>query len=612
MPKNKTKQSNSKGFTLVELIVTIFVFAVLSSAFIAVISTLNRTVKLNREKTVLSNLASKYLEVVRNLPFSQIGTIHGVPTGNLPDEVSPYTTKIESVSYNIYYQVSWIDDPADGTALLDSDANPTDYKQIKMMVQNLATGQITSYVTTAVPKGLEGNNNAGTLIAKVFNASGQPVEDATVVITGVTNSVNITLTTDALGQAVQVGLAPGVNAYHVVVTKDGYSSDQTYPITAQNPNPTKPDPTIAVGQVTLVSFSIDLLSTLTIKTLDSQCLNLNGIGVNVAGSKIIGTGPNVYKFNADYISGPVTYPSGRIILSNLEWDIYTPSLTAATLQTWNIKGTSPIQSINVLPGASQTFTIILTESTAHSMLVIVKDAVTGSALEGAIIEFQKGGSNPQDYFGISGGSVWTQNDFTGNSGVAMWATTTPNTYWQASGGIYINNGSNDVELQKVGGHYLVNSTSTLESSTFDTGTGLTDYSTITWAPTSQTAGTWLGFQVAANNDNATWNYVGPDGTAKTYYTVPGSNISGTLDNNQYFRFKAYLTTSNTNRTPVFSNIQINYVSGCQTPGQWLFDDITPSQGTPYTLTVTLPGYQTQVISGVIVNGNGNIEVDMVQ
>lgn len=605
----KIKRSNS-GFSLVELIVSIAVFVVLTMAFVGVFSSLSTTVKINRQNTILSNIASQYLEAVRNMPFSQIGTIHGVPNGTLPDYVSPYTTKIEGITYNIYYEVAWIDDPSDGTALAGTDNAPADYKQVKMKVQNMSTGIITNYVTTVVPKGLEGNNTGGALLVKVFNSSGQPVSDATVNISGVSNAVSLSLNTDSSGQVIQVGLPVGANFYHVVVTKTGYSSDQTYPITAQNPNPTKPDPTIALGTVTTVSFSIDALSNLTIKTLDSQCKPLNGIGVNVAGSKLIGTSPNVYKYSGTFTSGPVTYPAGQILLNNLEWDIYTPSLTVASLQNYNIMGTSPIQSISVLPGSNQTFTIILTEDSANSLLVIVKDAATGAALEGATIELQKGGSQPQDYFGSSGGSVWTQDDWSGSSGVANWSSSSPDSYWQAGGGIYINNGSNNVELQKINGKYTINSTSTLESSTFDTGTGISNFTTLTWAPVSQSAGAWLGFQIAANNDNSTWNYVGPDGTANTYYTVSGSNISNALDNNQYVRYKAFLATSDDKVTPVLSNLQINYVSGCQTPGQWLFNDITPSNGTPYTLTVTMPGYQTQTISGVVVGGNGTLQVLM--
>ena len=94
-----------------------------------------------------------------------------------------------------------------------------------------------------------------------------------------------------------------------------------------------------------------------------------------------------------------------------------------------------------------------------------------------------------------------------------------------------------VQLTKTGAVYTT-ATGTLESSTFDTGTGVTNYTILSWQPTSQSASTTLEFQVAANNDNATWNYVGPDGTANTYFTTPGQDMGSVLDNSEFFRYKA--------------------------------------------------------------------------
>lgn len=599
-----------RGFTIIEVMVSLAVFVILASAFIAAYSALTASVKAAREKITLSALASQYLEVVRNLPYSQVGTVHGAPAGSLPDFAAPVAAAIGAYKYNIYYEVTWVDDPADKTAT-DGDANPTDYKQVKMKVQNIVTGQITSFLTTVSPKGLEMPSNTGVLWIKVFDAAGNLLPDADIAITGISNGVSLSVQSDGNGQWQQLGLPPGVNGYHVAVSKGAsYSTDQTYPITAQNPNPTKPDPTIVAGQVTQVSFQIDLLSNLTIKTLNDVCQPLNGIGVRAQGAKTIGTNPLVYKFNQIFTSGPAAYPNGQINLNNIEWDTYTPTLTTSTLQNYNIVGTSPIQKIDVLPGTSQTFTIILTAPSDNSLLVIVKDASTKAPLEGASLELHKGGSEPQDYFGNSGGSVWVQNDWSGGAGFADFASSSPDHYWQADPNIYVNNGSNNVELLKVGGEYITNSTSTLESSSFDTGTAASNFTTLEWEPPSQDVDTTLALQLAANNDNTTWNYVGPDGTAATFYTVPGSNVSAALDSNRYIRYRAYLSTGNNKKTPILSSIKINYVSGCHTPGQYLFNNLTPSSGNAYTLTATLAGYQDQEITGVDIGGNGTIEILM--
>ncbi len=602
----KQKENLKTGYTLIELLVSVAVFAILTSAFLAAYSALVKSVKLAREKTILSAIASERMEIVRNLPFSQVGTIHGVPAGALPDETSPVTVVIAPITYKIYYEVTWTDDPADLTALT-GDAYPTDYKQVKMKVLNTTTGQITAFTTSISPQGLETPSNTGVLQVQVFNSTGQPLSNVNVSIVGISNGVVLNVKTNAAGEWVQVGLPPGSNAYHITAGMAGYSTDQTYPITAQNPNPINPDPTILAGTVTKVPLQIDLLSNLTIKTLDSFCQPINGIGVQTIGTKIIGTNPTILKFDQTNTSGQSGFPAGQINYNNIEWDTYTPALTVATLQNYNIRGTSPIQKIDVLPGTSQTFSVILTPPSNHSMLIIVKDATTKAPLESAVIELQKGGSQPQDYFGVTGGSVWVQNDWSGGSGFAVWSTSTPNTYWVADPDIYINNGANDISLRKTGNAYPLNATSTLQSSSYDTGTDASNFTTLTWTPISQDASTTLAIQLAANNDNTTWQYVGPDGTSQTYYTVPGTNISSGLNNKRYVRYKVFLKTTNDKKTPQLSSININYVSGCFTPGQYLFDDITPSSGTAYELTVTLPGYQT-FTTPLTVGGNGKYEV----
>ena len=530
---------------------------------------------------------------MRNLPYSSVGTINGNPPGNLQDQSNPSTTTIEGITYRIYYEVTYIDDPADGTILLGTDPKPDDYKQVKMFIQNSGTNQTTTFITNVSPKGLESLNNAGALLIKVFDANGQPISGASIQIDNMVLNPDLHLTrsSDATGQWIEVALPASANSYHITVTKAGYSTDQTYPITVQNPNPTKPDATIVNGVVTQVSFSIDLLSNLNIKTLDQTCQPISGVGVNVQGAKLIGTNPNVYKFNQNFTSA-----AGLIGLTNIEWDTYTPTLL--TGQSVMVYGTSPIQQITVLPGTTQTFTLILGPATTNSILIIVKDAGTNTALEGASVHLQKGGSVPQDYYGTTGGSVWNQADWTGGGGQANWSNTSK--YFSDDGNVDINSVPTGLRLLKVTGRYVASGS--LESSTFDTGAA-SNFTTLTWQPTSQSAGTTLKFQVASNTDNATWNYKGPDGTSSTYYTVSGTTINlGKHDSDDgYIRYKAFLSTTDDKNTPVLTSIAANYVSGCFTPGQVVFPDLT--SGNNYTLYVSLAGYTTQTINSLDINGN---------
>jgi hypothetical protein len=419
---------------------------------------------------------------------------------------------------------------------------------------------------------------------------GQPVPNATVNITNTTiiPNINLTRTTDANGNWVEVGLPDNNNSYHVVVTKSGYSTDSTYPITSGNKSPTKPDATILNGQVTQVSFSIDLLSNLTFTTSDQLCAVLPNIGVEVQGAKLIGT-PSIFKFDNTY----TTDSGGLITLSNIEWDNYTPAITSPS---YMIYGSSPIQQISLLPNTSQKFSLILGPKTTNSFLAIIKDSTNSNPIEGASVTLHIP-SPASDVTKYTGGSVLSQQDWTGGSGQTTWSDQTK--YFQDDGGISTTGTPSGVRLKSVGGGLYV-SAGSLISSTFNTGATTTGYTTLTWQPTSQDPAATLKFQIAANNDNATWNYIGPDGTSGSYYTTSGNSISATSSGNQYLRYKAFLSTTNTTKTPVMTNATVNYVSGCFTPGQVIFPGIASANN--YSVTVSMSGYQTKTVSGITVSG----------
>lgn len=584
------------GFSLIESLVATAIFVMLALVVIQAIFLTYKDAALNWQNITISSLARQYLENARNIPYAQIGTIQGNPHGNLPDFTNPSTTTIGNATYQIYFEITYMDDPADGTALLGTDPAPDDYKQVKLSIKNVATGQIDNFVTNIVPSGLENMTNGGALSLSVINAVGQPVPSATINITNsiINPSINLSRISDANGKWVEVGLPDSANSYHVVVTKNGYSSDQTYPITVPNPSPTKPNATISNGQVTQISFGIDQTSNLTFNTLNQTCGAISGVGLEVKGAKLIGT-PNVVKYDNTFTSNG----SGQVVLNNIEWDNYTPALTG---NSYMVYGSSPIQQINILPNTSQIFSLILGLKTTNSLLVIVKDSATGNPIEGATVNLTN--TNPAvNTNGITGGSLWSQQYWNGGSGQANWNNTTQ--YFADSGGVDTTTIPLAIRLLSSGGHTVVNS-AYLDSSTFDTGSATTNYTTLNWQPTSQDPATTAQFQVATNNDNATWNFIGPNGTNSTYYTTPGGSISSANDNNRYVRYRAYLSTTNNTKNPTITSVGVNYVSGCFTPGQVFFPGLAAS-GT-YKVIVSMPGYSIKTVLNLNVSGYQVLQV----
>lgn len=106
------------------------------------------------------------------------------------------------------------------------------------------------------------------------------------------------------------------------------------------------------------------------------------------------------------------------------------------------------------------------------------------------------------------------------------------------------------EVQLAGGQ----TSGTVESSSFNAGSNV-GFNYLSFTDSIPT-GTNIEFQIASNNDDSTWNFVGPDGTSGTYFTSPGaiplSDVSG-----RYIRYQATLTTTN-GSTPVLDDITVTY------------------------------------------------------
>ena len=145
----------------------------------------------------------------------------------------------------------------------------------------------------------------------------------------------------------------------------------------------------------------------------------------------------------------------------------------------------------------------------------------------------------------------------------------------------------------------------LISSSFNTGTA-SNFGTLTWLPSSQIPESGTGsvkFQIATNNDNHTWNFVGPDGTSDTFYPSSGSAIQAAHSGNQYIRYKVFLSTEDLAYTPVISDIKIGYTSSCIPPGQVFFSNLNNDT---YSLDLTLDGYEPLNTSATV-NGTSQVE-----
>jgi len=565
------------GFTLIEIIVGTALFALIAVVVYQSFGSLSSLVSASRYKITAVDLINERIELIRNLPFNKVGLVSGIPSGLL----NPVETFVrDGNTFIATTTIRNIDDPFDGTiGGSPNDLSPADYKMVEVDMSCVTCKNFPpmSVSTIVAPKNLETASTNGALFVRVFDANGVAIPGANVQV--VNNTVNpaiaINDVTNAQGMLQIIDAPPGNNAYQISVTKSGYTSDQTYATSVGNPNPTNPNATVALQQVTQTSFTIDRVSSMAVSAVTNTCEPVSGLTFNLKGTKIIGT-PSVYKYNQNH-----TLDGGGLkTISNLEWDNYDLTLTSSG---YFLEGVNPLLPIPLLPNANQGVQLVVTNEPASILMVGVKDSSTSLPISGASVTLTKSGySNTL----LTGRGFRNQTDWSGGSGQDIIGDETK--YASSDGNVANNNPAGELKINDSFGVYA--GSANLVSSTFDTGT-TSNFNQITWSPGSQPVQTGtpnVRFQLATNNDSSTWDFLGPDGTSATFYTTSNTNIASANNGNRYVRYKAFLDTADTGYTPSLSDVALTFTSSCIPPGQVSFSGL--SNGT-YTLSITASGYQ---------------------
>ena len=283
--RQKNKNKKEKGFTIIEVVISIAIFAMISMALLNMFSSILKTVRNNKATLTANSIAIEQMEIIRGMEFNRVATESGFdPSGPLKNEK---TLSRGGTNFTIKTDITWIDDHSDGWAAVPTngiiasvppDTFPYDYKKVRVRVtwKNPISNSNEEFAvsTNIVPVGLEGlSAGKGGIYLTVFDAEGKPVSGADVDITIVSNPAFLKEgKTDLNGNLWLPDLVPSGD-YHIVTTKSGYSTAQTYaPDTVSappdyNPSPTDPDVNVIDKLVSKVGLSIDVLGSMNIKTV---------------------------------------------------------------------------------------------------------------------------------------------------------------------------------------------------------------------------------------------------------------------------------------------------------------------------------------------------------
>ena len=570
-------KQNRTGTSLIDLVIAMTIVALLFGGIYLVYFSIITAVANVSVRSAATAAIGNEIELIRNIPYADVGTIDGVPSGVIPATQSMtegnYSFSLATVVLNIH-------DPFDSNP---NDTTATDYKLVSVTATcPLCDNPMTVTITTTVAP--DGNaiaaQTGGALFISALDANGDPVPDAvvTVINASVTPSIDLTDTANASGVLELIGAPTSTQGYWISVTKPGYSTDETYPPGgAGNPDPVKPNATVAANSATRVSFAIDRLSSLAVSASDNRCNAIGSEPFTMQGAKIIGY-PDVLKFS----TSSTMNAQGTAMFAGIEWDTYT---LTDTDPSYDVAGTIPLDPVVVNPSSTDSFRFILQPAANPSLLATVEDGASGAGIPDAVVTLST--------------STFAETLTTDHATVGQ-TSWTGGAYASQSGGIDAATPGELMLLADASGTYSTSTASWLISNTIDLGGANSTLYAMSWTPGTMPANTSVAFQIAANNDNATWNFIGPDGTGSTYFTAPSSTLPASLSGNRFIRYKVFLDTQNPNVTPSVMGVSFDFSANCVPSAQALFTSL--AQGS-YTLTASAANYYENTSTVLVGSGS---------
>lgn len=377
-------QKLHRGQTLIGILISLAILLILAQALFTLTNTSYQFVGFNRSRIAARHLAQERIELIRNLPYDEVGTEGGIPAGPLPQEES---VVLNGLAYTVKTAIVYIDDDFDGVA--PTDLLPVDYKRVRVDVSWGGTtpsrnGPIV-LTTDIAPRGIETTAGGGTLSILVFDANALPVAQADVRIQAgsLSPAVDLEVQTNDNGRVILPGTPICTGCYTITVSKDGYSSDKTYS-TAEVANPARPLQSVIESDVTEISFAIDRVSSLLLTSYDTR---ESGFAIRpltsftLRGEKIIGTDIDdlpVYK----YYESQTTDENGVLEVENLEWDNYHLDFTSELIE---LGGSNPATPLSLLPDTEIPLSFTVSDKTPTSYLALFTDGLKPIASVSAVL-----------------------------------------------------------------------------------------------------------------------------------------------------------------------------------------------------------------------------------
>ena len=230
------------GFTMVEMVMGIFIFAmVIGGVVVGMSSSLNMT-RQNRNRSIAANLASQEMDTARSTEFT-----------DLPLGVIVTAQSVDGVPYTVTRETEWVTPNATSGPCQAPSGSTLAYLSIVVSVSwtNMAGVPAATASTVVTPPVGTYDPFTGHIGVMVRDAAGVPQENVPVAISG--PGVSESQTTSSDGCAF-FAFEP-IGAYTVSLNKSGYVNDQMLSAPTQAA-------TVGAGSTVSLQFQYDIAATM--------------------------------------------------------------------------------------------------------------------------------------------------------------------------------------------------------------------------------------------------------------------------------------------------------------------------------------------------------------
>lgn len=382
----KYKYKKIQGFTLIEGLVALAVFSIITLAFYSAFSNSARLILDSKRRLVAVAVANEQMEKLRNMPYANVGfDDEATPSlqGTIPGSDREKTITQSGATFTLRTTIQNIDDSFDGTEGGSPDDDiPNDSKEVIIdVLWGTDVSQSIQLSTRFSSDSVESDSSGGNLLVVVSDSENTKISEAAVRVTNLDTSEQTLCLTSSTGECLFIGLDEETTPrYRVSIVKSGYEYFTTYDSTPTF-DPTNDHISVLAGQLQTKFYTVDRVYSITFSPREIFGSDtLDDVEYTMSGGRILGTDPSDGNKNV-YALSSVDF-TGEAIITDAISGVYfidQTSFSPSDYAYWKIdlaQATDPFSVSIGTDGTPNEFTIVAVDTSRPGALLSITDGTS--------------------------------------------------------------------------------------------------------------------------------------------------------------------------------------------------------------------------------------------